>query len=472
MGEIDGFQVLASFSDDEMEGFVTVISSSEPRQPIPDIDQLVQEIKRQGIVFGLDMERVWQALHDYNDGKPVQNYSVALGQPVEEGMDGRIEFKIDMSVQPKIVDSRVDYKEIDQFKSVEKGDLLAVKWKPRPGSRGTTVTGMAKSPRTGKTTLLFPGKNVVTQENTDAVYFYAGENGYVIVQSDRLSVFPVLTIKKDVDFSIGNIRFKGDVTIMGDVLPDFVVETTGKVTIYGTVLGSRIEAGGAVTIRGGVSGKDKGMVLSNEDIDISYVERGTIEGKKDVYVKTGVLNSTVLCYGKFYGDSPGGRIMESVIKAGQGIMAFNVGSPFTKRLDLICGMDVEKEKQLETANENLNNLVVELRQLKQKYGEENLKTQELAYFLRQYSGSKQVETDYHRYKELGALIQDCYNLVKQLQGEAFNVNAMVKVKGVVYPGTRIVIGEYELLVPKELHNVVFYKNTEEGAVKWTSEIRG
>ena len=126
MGEIDGFQVLASFSDDEMEGFVTVISSSEPRQPIPDIDQLVQEIKRQGIVFGLDMERVWQALHDYNDGKPVQNYSVALGQPVEEGMDGRIEFKIDMSVQPKIVDSRVDYKEIDQFKSVEKGDLLAV----------------------------------------------------------------------------------------------------------------------------------------------------------------------------------------------------------------------------------------------------------------------------------------------------------------------------------------------------------
>ena len=83
-----------------------------------------------------------------------------------------------------------------------------------------------------------------------------------------------------------------------------------------------------------------------------------------------------------------------------------------------------------------------------------------------------METDYHRYKELGALIQDCYNLVKQLQGEAFNVNAMVKVKGVVYPGTRIVIGEYELLVPKELHNVVFYKNTEEGAVKWTSEIRG
>ena len=259
---------------------------------------------------------------------------------------------------------------------------------------------------------------------------------------------------------------------MGDVLPDFVVETTGKVTIYGTVLGSRIEAGGTVTIRGGVSGKDKGMVLSNEDIDISYVERGTIEGKKDVHVKTGVLNSTVLCYGKFYGDSPGGRVMESVIKAGQGIMAFNVGSPFTKRLDLICGMDVEKEKQLETANENLNNLVVELRQLKQKYGEENLKTQELAYFLRQYSGSKQVETDYHRYKELGALIQDSYNLVKQLQSEAFNVNAMVKVKGVVYPGTRIVIGEYELLVPKELHNVVFYKNTEEGAVKWTSEIRG
>lgn len=219
MGEIDGFQVLASFSDDEMEGSSQSSRRQSPDSPSPISISLFKRLSDKGSFSVSTWERVWQALHDYNDGKPVQNYSVALGQPVEEGMDGRIEFKIDMSVQPKIVDSRVDYKEIDQFKSVEKGDLLAVKWKPRPGSRGTTVTGMAKSPRTGKTTLLFPGKNVVTQENTDAVYFYAGENGYVIVQSDRLSVFPVLTIKKDVDFSIGNIRFKGDVTIMGMSFP-------------------------------------------------------------------------------------------------------------------------------------------------------------------------------------------------------------------------------------------------------------
>ncbi len=468
---MEDYKVMASFSEDEMEGYITIVPLSSSRTPIVDVERFISLIKGEGIVFGIDEERVMEAIRKYNSGEDVKEFLVAKGKPPEEGQDGRIEFKIDMKSGPKIDEKgRINYKELDKIKNVEKGQLLAIKWKPVSGKRGTTVTGLGLEPKRAQDVLLFAGKNVYTEEKEDSIYYYAKENGYVVYQKDRLMVKPLLTIDGDVDYSIGNIRYNGDVRVLGDVLPDFLVEAKGSVLIYGTAMACTIRAGKNVVIRGGFAGKESGKIFAEGDVDISYVERGYIEAKGDVYVRTGILDSEIIAYGKVYSEIKGSKILESKIKAGNGVDAFVVGSPYTKNIEITVGVDIEKEKELEKMNEEFEKIVEEFSQLKKKYGEDNLEKKNKNIFISRIS-AEQIEKDFERYDELKKEIPKKYEELKQFKETVYSGNAVVKVKNIVYPKTKIRIGEIEFIVKKELYNVIFYLSKDEGEIKWTTDIK-
>ena len=466
------YKILVSFSEDEMKGYVTIVPyREESRGYIETEQELIRELKREGIVYGILEDKIKEAMDLYNSGKDVKNLLIAEGKPVEHGSDGKLEFKIDLSMQPKIEGNKIDYREIDKFKIVEKGELIAVKIKPKKGQRGITVTGLGKEPKEGETVILFPGKNVKTEETEDKVYFYAEETGYVVYQKDRIAVYPVLNITGDVDFSVGNIHYNGDVKIMGDVLPDFIVEATGKIMIYGTAISCTIKSESDVIIRGGVAGKDKGKVIAKGDIDIGYVERGYINAEGDVYIKGGVLDSKIVCGGTFYGELKTVKVMESVIKASKGINIFTAGSLYNKELSLITGVDVLKEKDLEKFNEEFNSYIKEFSSLKRKYGEDNLEKRTMSAFITSLYVKTKVENDFNRYYELKEIIKEKYEELRKMKEEIFNINATIKVKGKIYPGVKLKIGAYEIKIPKELHNDIFYKDKESGEIKWTVDIK-
>ncbi len=466
------YKVLVSFSDDEMEGYVTIVPYREERRGFIETEQeLIKELKREGIVYGILEDKVKEAMELYNSGKDVKNFLIAVGKPVENGVDGKVELKVDLSAQPKIEGNKIDYKELDKFKVVEKGELIAIKVKAKKGKRGITVTGLGKEPKEGETAILFPGKNVRVEEKEDAVYFYADETGYVVYQKDRIAVFPMLNITGDVDFSVGNIHYNGDVKIMGDVLPDFVVEATGNIVIYGTAISCTIKSESDVVIKGGVAGKDRGKIIAKGDVDVGYIERGTILADGDVYVKGGVLDSKVICGGTFYGELRTVKVMESEIKASKGINIFVAGSPYNKELTLITGIDVLKERELEKFREEFNAWVKEFGNIKRKYGEDNLENRNMSAFTGALHTQRNIEKDFNRYFELKDIIKEKYEELKKMEEELYNVNAMIKIKNTIYPGVKLEIGQYSLIVPKELHNVIFYRDKEAGEIKWTVDLK-
>jgi len=462
------YKVLVSFSEDEMEGYVTIVPYRDERRGYIETErELIQQLKKEGIVYGIMEDKVKEAMELYNFGKDVKNFLIAVGKPVENGVDGKVELKVNLSTQPKIEGNKIDYKELDKFKVVEKGELIAIKTKARKGKRGITVTGLGKEPKEGETVILFPGKNVKTEEKEDAIYFYAEETGYVVYQKDRIAVFPMLSITGDVDYSVGNIHYNGDVKIMGDVLPDFVVEATGKVIIYGTAISCTIKSDSDVIIKGGIAGKDKGKIIAKGDVDIGYIERGFIYTEGDVYVKGGVLDGKVVCGGTFYGELRTVKVMESEIKASKGINVFVAGSPYNKELTLITGVDVLKEKEVEKFREELALFVKEFGEIKRKYGEDNLEKKNMSAFLGSLHTKGKVEEDFGRYFELKDIIKGKYEKLKRLEEGVYEINAMIKVKNTIYPGVNIQIGQYNLVVPKKLHNVIFYKDKESEEIKWT-----
>ncbi len=461
------YNILVSYSDDLMEGYVSIIPENESRTSIDNIKELVNRIKEAGIIYGIDEELVKKAVDDYNSGKEVKNRLIAKGKPVEEGVNGSIEFKIDLSSQPKIEGNKIDYKEIDKFKTVEKGELIAIKKKAKKGKRGITVTGLGKEAKEVETSLLMAGKNIRTEEKEDEIYYYADETGVILYNRNTISIHPILTITGDVDFSIGNLHYNGDIKILGDVLPDFSVEATGKIMIMGTAIACDIKSDNEVIIKGGFAGKDKGKIIAKGDVDIGYVERGYIESMGDVYVKGGVLDSKILCNGTFFGELKTVKAMESTIKAGKGIHLYIAGSNFSKNVTLSTGFNLEKEMELEKKVAFLNDRIKEFSQIKKKYGADNLEVMNIKPFISSGHNPEQIKTDFKRYHELKKIIQENHSEIKEFEKEVYNPKATIKIKNTIFPGVIITISDISTEVNKELHNVIFYLDSEENEIKWT-----
>ncbi|HHY94132.1 MAG TPA: DUF342 domain-containing protein, partial [Firmicutes bacterium] len=102
--------------------------------------------------------------------------------------------------------------------------------------------------------VLVSGKG--TELSSDGLEVRATSTGRPLAnrKGDRVQVYLVsqLLHPRDVDLTTGHLRFKGDVTVGGNVLEGMEVEALGKVEIGGSVTRARVEAGGSVRIGRGV----------------------------------------------------------------------------------------------------------------------------------------------------------------------------------------------------------------------------
>lgn len=212
-------------------------------------EDLLAELKRQQVVFGVDEDAVRQACAAAEAIEIV----VARGQPPQPGEDGRVECLFSTAVADRVEvgeEERVDYREMMVRTSVAIGELLAVKVPPRPGKPGKTVTGKEISPPEPRDVELVAGKGT---EVIDGQRCIAREEGRPQLRQQRGRVFidiiPLLLHRGDVDLSSGNLKFKGGINITGNVTETMQVVASQDVEIGGDVTQATVNAGGSITVR-------------------------------------------------------------------------------------------------------------------------------------------------------------------------------------------------------------------------------
>jgi len=63
----------------------------------------------------------------------------------------------------------------------------------------------------------------------------AKENGVVIIEKDKIEIYPEYVLKSDVDFSTGNMYSTGKkLTIQGDIKFDFKIICQGELELQGS----------------------------------------------------------------------------------------------------------------------------------------------------------------------------------------------------------------------------------------------
>lgn len=341
-----------SISDNEMEAYLS-LGVPEGLVGIT-VNDVLYKLYEYGVELGIDEDAIQELI---DSGQPVRKAIVARGKPVANGKDAKVEFLVDLdkSAKPLITeDGSVDFRNINLIKIVDKDQLLAVKEPPTEGEAGYIVTGRVIPPRPGEDVLMPRGKNTYLSEN--GLQLFSEIIGNVFSEDEVLNVKNVYVVKGNVDFSIGNISYPGDVVINGDVKADFRVHTEGNIIVRGTVEAAElVSTGGDIEVKKGIIGtqhEKKAKVVAGGSIKALFIQEGVVSAGKNIEVGSYILNSVIHAEHDVVALRDKGMIAGSSVFSGSCVRAKNIGSISDTKTQIKVGKIIKgdanfKNKQLE-----------------------------------------------------------------------------------------------------------------------------
>jgi uncharacterized protein len=255
----------------------------------PSVAILLRCLERKGVRFGVKTEMVSGILHNMLfDSETV----IAEGKNPVRGQDASIqmEVKIEHDFKPQEkTDGKVDFRNVNTITQIRAGQVIAKKVPATPGVPGRSVTGNEIPAMAGSDARFPGGKN--TRVSDDGLFLLAVKNGFVYKDGEIIHVGDMLPIPKDVDFSVGNIKYMGDIQIQGNVLPGFTVETEGSIIINGRVEAAKIiSRNESIEIQKGVIGKNETYISAKKKIHVEFAQDAIMVSEGVVSIKKSCLH--------------------------------------------------------------------------------------------------------------------------------------------------------------------------------------
>lgn len=309
---------IVTISEDEMEAYV--ICHKRPKGASP--DAILSELKRQGVIKGIDREAVERAVKQVAEN---QQIVVASGRPAENGEDGWYEyfFRTEVVRAPKMLeDGSVDYQNIEWFETVKENQKLAYYHKAGNGTFGYTVTGMLLKPHKGKELPMLRGSGYILDE--DGQTYISSMNGRVDLNDTQLVVSRLFEFD-EITIATGNVDVDGNVHVKGHVGSKTKIRATGDVVIDGFVESAEIESGGNIVLRNGVNASGQGMIHAKDKIVGRFFETAIVSCDGDIHADYS-LDSQISAKGKIVFSGSKGSLIGGKIEAQKGLSAYNIGN--------------------------------------------------------------------------------------------------------------------------------------------------
>lgn len=286
--------------------------------------QIKQALVQKGVTFGVD-EQLLARLPSHPQ-KYFHLFFIAHGIPAIQGKDGMISDRFPRTVERTIqVDefNRVDYTSLNFVHNVAEGDVICDISDPIPGKPGMSVLGQTIPARDGVPATPPKGRN--TELSEDGRHLIATRAGHVEFSGRTFQVKPVLDIAQNVDYSTGNINFLGDVYIHGDVCSGFTVRAIGNIHVEGVVEACTIEAGGDLTVVGGIQGQGNAHISAHKNIYTKFIEHARVYARESVQADC-VIISDVYSDGCLSVRTGRGTIIGGDIRVSKEVQALTIGS--------------------------------------------------------------------------------------------------------------------------------------------------
>ncbi len=433
-------------SEDCMSAVVRFYPPSDTGKRLT-MDEFLKDLRYRNIVSGIQMAALQN--HFQTTGYYCTDLLIARGRQPKHGADDKIEyyFNTDTHMEPEVrEDGTVDYFNLNIINHCKKDDVLARVIQGDPGEAGINIMGKQIPPREVKRYTLKFGKNI--QAFNEGREIRSLVDGHVTLVEDRVFVSDVYEVQ-NVDLSTGNIEYTGSVQVNGNVASNFMISAGGNVIISGVVEGAYINAGGNIIIARGMNGMSKGCLKAGGNIVAKFIENATVEA--DGYVNTeSILHSKVSAGTEIEVSGKRGFITGGHVQANNQITVKTLGAVMGAPTIVEVGMDPkEKEKYVQLQKE-VGEIVKAIRAAQPiltNFAEKRAKgvrfSEDQIKYVR--DAAKELEA---KKVELEQKNQEMKEIQKLFTTEN---EAKVVVKGEVYPGTTIVIGDLSMIVQTNYH---------------------
>ncbi|NIK10814.1 DUF342 domain-containing protein [Alkalibacillus almallahensis] len=377
---------------------------------------------------------------------------IATGDAPINGEDGSIDYHISLMTQTQVDETaqKVDFKEMMKIPIVEIDDPLITIIKPTEGESGQDIYGELIAPKPGKDVQIKAGEN--TKINDKQLTIYATNSGQVHFTDKEVQVLPVYQVSSDLDLSVGNIDFNGSIVIKGDVPEGFALKARGDITIQGIVEASKIEAGGSVFIKEGISALGKGFVKATLDIFAGNVNQANLEAGRKVQVNNSILHSHVTSREQVICQK--GHIIGGSVSSGNYIEARDVGNRMSTKTQLYLSENkkaVEKKSYIEDRMKELVDQLKKLKTIGDKFEQlkavRDLTSKERVTLLRQQHSYEKARL------ELNELNDEYKVYAKSQPDDQSNQLIKVVIHDTIYPNVEINVGKYAKVINKETSKV-------------------
>lgn len=193
--------------------------------------------------------------------------------------------------------------------SVVTGTRIARFTPPTDGTDGRSVTGTVIPARRGNPAIVRLGEGVEARPDG---FVIAKIDGVLSVVKGVATISSVLNVKGSVDFSTGNIDFKGDVQVADAAVDGFQIRATGNVTIKGPVEGAEIVCGGDLSCPRGIASARRAKIVVGGNASIGFLRNVTAVFRGDFTCRGELEHSDVTIGGECHcetGRVVGGRLV-------------------------------------------------------------------------------------------------------------------------------------------------------------------
>lgn len=415
-----------------------------------------------GIKNGIDQQEL---LNMINNG--IYNHSVAIasGKAPQDGIDGYYEYRFQSQLdgKPRInEDGSVSYA-IQLFEMVTEGQVIAKYHPAVKGVDGYTVKDTPIRAKGGRELPPLRGRGFTCQE--DGVTYVASLTGKIDVINDKINILPVFEVSGDVDANTGDIEFRGDVIIHGNV-DDIEIHATGTVTIDGVVQGASIFANKEIVLKGGVLGNGKSVIDAKGAISAKFFEFATVRCKGDITADI-FLNSNVYCEGRAYVMSKKGCIVGGSVHAVGGIEANSIGNNAEIRTHVLVGNGGEVRMKMEELKNNIKAATANINKAEtilQKFQEYEEKTGQSC-----KDDPRRVQLVRIRVRDMArkAADQEALRKLEQMVDNAKGAN--IKVRKIVYPGVYVSIDTCDTSCKDTFKDIIFIKQMDKVIMRKLSD---
>lgn len=333
---------------------------------------------------------------------------------------------------------------------VEQGQVIAIYHEPTEGQNGFTVKGRILLAKNGRP--LPPLVGVGFEKSEDNQVYTSTLDGKIEMKNGRIMISSVHEVFGDADMNTGNIDFRGDVIIHGNVAAGMKIYASGSITIDGFAEACVLRAGKDIVIRGGMIGAQKGAIRCSGNLFIKFAEYAQIEC--DGAIQTcAFLNSKVTCGDRVYANGSKGVIIGGMVYGVRGIDANVAGNEKEVNTELVSGAGIatvtrikEIEAKIEQIDQEITKVETAIHLIEERAKEQNTDAKN------DPTRVSLLRTKIVKQADLGSAQDELSKLMCVAENAK---DALIRIYKDVYPGVTVYINDQKKKITEQQRQVEF-----------------